>query len=523
MSPQEYIDNVKNKFGTQSTKDGQLVRDMNDFELLDRLLKRYPGDRDKIESVQLDEYYQMYDPTKKPPEPPPKSTIQKKMDELTGGIAARFKERQSKSMDIETSGLNPLSQGLQQVGQAAGLVGDVAFEGIKAITPEPIKEAVGGAVGAIAGTEPVQQGVEMYGEFKEANPEFAGNIEAVGNIASVVPGIGAGAKGAELGARGIKEGVETVIEQAPKVATVARETVENAFTPTEAAVDRYISDSFNKAVKPSVAGKNTVGQSDRFQGQALDAVKTIAGNKDNLKFLTPDGDEVVGLPTNLRQFAEAVDQTKKSVFDQYSTLAREAGDMGAEVDLRNVAKELDAVIENKALQISNPEAVQYAKNIKDRLERGGAVDATTAEQLIKNYNSSLESFYRNPSYETASRASIDAAVVNNIRKDLDAVIEGLTGEKYQALKNQYASLKAIEKDVVKRANMDARKNAQGLLDYTDIFSGGDIVGGILSLNPALFAKGVAQKSIKEWFKILNDPNRAIKKMFEKTQVETRLP
>jgi len=526
MSPQEYIDAAKNKFGEQSTKDGQLVRDMNDFELLDRLMKKYPGDREKMDSVQLGEYYQTYDPSKKPPEPPPKTGLQKKLDQLTGGIAERFKERQNKSMDIEMSDMGLPSQILQQVGQGAGLALDIGGEGLKfagnlvEAGGETLTEKIGrrgeeiissAPAQAILGSEPVQGAVGAYEGLPE---ETKGNIEAVGNIAEFIP---AGA----IAGKAAKEGAEAVVDTAQTGARVARETVENAFTPTEAVVDKYIADSFSKAVKPSVAGKNTLGQSDRYQGQALDAVKTIADNKDNLKFVTPDGDEIVGLPTNLRQFAESIDQTKKSIYEQYSSLAKAAGDAGAEIDLANVASELDAVIDNKALQISNPEAIAYAKSIKDRLTTGGKIDATTAEQLIKNYNSSLESFYRNPSYETASRAAIDAAVVNNIRKDLDSVIEGLTGEKYQALKNQYASLKAIEKDVVKRANMDARKNALGLLDYTDIFSGGDIVGGILSLNPALFAKGVAQKGIKEWVKMLNDPNRAIKKMFEKTQVETR--
>lgn len=521
MKPEQYVEAFKNKFGEQMSKDGQLIRDMNDFEVLDRALRRYPGDKDKIDSVALDEYYKTYDPSKKLPPSPPKTEVQKKLDQLTGGIAERFKERQQQSMDIELSDQNLGSKILQQVGTGAGLVGDVGFEALKTATPEFIKEPIKGAIGAIAQTEPVQKGVEMYGQFKEENPELAGNLEAVGNIASVVPMVGVPAKGAQLAAKAGKEGVEAVVDVAKQGGKVAKETIETAFTPTEASVNKYITDSFNKSIKPSLAGKDTLAKSNRFQNQALDAVKTIADNKDNLKYITPDGDEIVGLPQNLRQFSESIDQTKKTIYDEYTNLAKQAGEAGAEINLGNTAKELDAVIENKALQISNPEAVEYAKKIKERLADGGSVDATTAEQIIKNYNSSLESFYRNPSYETASRAAIDASVVNNIRKDLDSVIESLTGEQYQALKNKYAALKAIEKDVVKRANVDARKNAQGLLDYTDIFSGGDIVGGILSLNPALFAKGVAQKSIKEWFKILNDPNRAVKKMFEKTQVETR--
>lgn len=516
MRPEEYILTVKEKFGTQSAKDGQLIRDMNDFQLLDKMLKRYPGDRNRIDPEALEAFYSVNDPSKKPPPPPPKTKVQTRLDELTGGVMEAFNKRKQEYGEALDRDQNIASDIVQGVGQVAGFAGDVAFEGIKAASPEFVREGAGKAAEFIGEQQIVQDAAGAYGDWKEENPEFAGNVEAVGNIAGFIPGAGVGIKGAKIAG----EVGEALVKTAPGGARRVTNAVSEAFTPSEAAVDKYITQSFNKAVKPSVAGKNTVGKSDRYDTQARDAVKTIASNKENLKFVTPDGDEVAGLPTNLRQFAESVDQTKKSVFDQYSKLAREAGEAGAEVNLGNVAKELDAVVENKALNISNPEAVNYAKSIKERLERGGSVDAETAEQLIKNYNSSLESFYRNPSYDTASRAAIDAAVVNNIRKDLDSVIESLTGEKYQALKNQYSALKAIEKDVVKRANMDARKNSVGLIDYADIFSAGDIVGGILSLNPALFAKGVAQKGVKDFLKFMNDPNRAIKKMFEKTQVET---
>lgn len=218
MTTQEYIDNFKNRFGNQSSKDGQLIRDMNDFEVLDRALKRYPGDREEIDEVDLDMYYQTYDPSKKPPPPPPKTGVQKKIDELTGGIKTAFETRrkaQEEALGKSIDGEQGIASGfLQAAGQGAGFIGDVGFEAIKAVTPEPVQEAVGGAVEAVAGTAPVQGAMEAYSGFKEENPELAGNIEAVGNIASVIPGVGVAGKGAQLGAKAAKEGVETVVDAA---------------------------------------------------------------------------------------------------------------------------------------------------------------------------------------------------------------------------------------------------------------------------------------------------------------------
>lgn len=54
MNPEEYILNVKEKYGTQRTRDGQLIRDMNDRELLKRMVERYPDDRYQIQG--LNEY-----------------------------------------------------------------------------------------------------------------------------------------------------------------------------------------------------------------------------------------------------------------------------------------------------------------------------------------------------------------------------------------------------------------------------------------------------------------------------------
>ncbi len=333
----------------------------------------------------------------------------------------------------------------------------------------------------------------------------------------------------------VKAGVETVetgVELAGKEALALADDVSGIFKPSQQAIDNYIINNFEKGVKPTTVGRNKVlGQTKQYENQAVQAVKTIAENKNNLKFVTEEGEAVVGrLPETVREFAESIEQTKRAVFSKYDSLTKKAGQAGGKVDGEGIVKELDAVVNNEALAVSNPEAINYAKQVQNRLKtfdsKGNFTgykkfDTETAQDIIKNYNNSLEAFYRNPSYDNASRAAIDAGVVNNFRRDLDNVIENLTGEEYQALKNQYAALKTIEKDVVKRANVLARQNNKSLLDYSDIFTGGQMVTGILSLNPALFAKGAIERGFKEWIKYLNNPNRAIRKMFEQTEVTPR--
>ena len=104
-------------------------------------------------------------------------------------------------------------------------------------------------------------------------------------------------------------------------------------------------------------------------------------------------------------------------------------------------------------------------------------------------------------------------VVNNLRKELDNVITGASGEGYQELKRSYGALKAVEKEVTHRAIVDARKNVQGLIDFTDIFTSGELVSGLATMNPAVIGKGVFMRGVKELYKAMNDPNRIVKNMF----------
>jgi len=282
----------------------------------------------------------------------------------------------------------------------------------------------------------------------------------------------------------------------------------------EKKAENAVLSQFKKGVKPLINTKMTAGGAEKYDDNIIAGVKTIQNNKANLSFTDEAGEVFTGeTPRTLQQFSDSIEQTKKVIFNSYDELAKTAGKAGVQVDMKPIASELDTIINNKALNITNPQAIKYAKNLKTRLASTGKLDATTAQEVVQNYNKSLEAFYRNPSYETATQASIDAMIANNMRKALDEGITGLTGTQYGALKKQYGALKAIEKDVIKASLRDARKNTKGLIDFTDVFSGGQVVNGILSLNPAQIGSGLAQKGIASFYKYLNNPNRAIEKLF----------
>ena len=292
-------------------------------------------------------------------------------------------------------------------------------------------------------------------------------------------------------------------------------------TPSEESIQSKVLTLFQKSIKPTA--KKTLSQAERYNTQTINALRTIKANAENLNIEDISGELVSRSPQTINELAQGIDQTKKLVFDQYDNLAKQAGDSGATIDAKPIASEVEKVAQNKALQITNPEIIKYAQNWSERLRNFDVLDTETTQEVIRLMNNNLQTFYKNPTYESASKVAVDAGIANNFRKALDDAIEGATGEQYQILKNQYSALKAIENDVVRASMRDARKNTKGLLDYTDIFTGGQMIGGILSLNPAMFSKGAIERGFKEYIKFLNDPNRAVANIFEKLNIETTKP
>lgn len=285
-------------------------------------------------------------------------------------------------------------------------------------------------------------------------------------------------------------------------------------TPSEEAVQKNVISLFNKSIKPTA--KKTLAQGQKYENDTINALKTIKSNANQLNIEDATGEIISGrAPQTIQEFAQGLDQTKDLVFNQYDSLAKQAGTQGAIIDAKPIAEEVLKVSQNKALQLTNPDVISYAKDWSDRLRAFDILDTETTQEVIKLMNNNLQSFYKNPTYDTASKVAVDAGIANNFRKALDTAIEGATGEQYQFLKNQYSSLKAIENDVIRASMREARKNTKGLLDYSDIFTGGQMVTGIMSLNPAMFTKGAIERGLKEYIKFLNDPNRAVKNIFEK--------
>lgn len=414
------------------------------------------------------------------------------VDQFKGGI-----EQIKQSGEDNGGGLNPI-KGLEAGLKAGSGIVSIATSPLAPIF-KPIADTVGGVIqmaGEGYAKSPVVQKFANSGAG-DVTARIAQDVSNATNIAGAVAGIKGGGK------------------VVPKVTTAATELYTTLTTRTEQQIESAILKKYEKGIKPTLAGKNTPTKLAKYREDVVTGIKTITKSKDKLSFVDEDGQVATGrTPQTIQELSDGLEQTKKLVFQQYDTLTQQAGEAGVKIPVQPIISEIDTVIKNPALRITNPRAIRHAQDFKDRLIETGNLDASITQDVIQNLNNSLKAYYRNPNYETATQASIDAMIANQLRKQLDAKISSLTGESYQALKNQYAALKAIENDVVKASLRDAKRNVKGLIDFTDIFSGGQVVSGILTLNPLQISTGLTQKAIAQYYKYLNDPNRAIKNMFD---------
>lgn len=233
MTREEYITDIKTRFGEQRSKDGMLIRDMDDEALLEKMLTRYPGDRDEIDDLTETETEKL--PTY------PKTEVQKELDEKKQSFLSKIKDRFSESRqreeEIEASGDTGLSKFVQKAGEGASLIGGLAEESIKAMpgigpayefasekTGEVLKKGVIEPLsetplikGAAEGYEAVERG-EAEAGFEQVAPELLRDVSAAGEVA----GLALGAKGAQQTLKAVDKAVPEIRQTVTKIADEAK-------------------------------------------------------------------------------------------------------------------------------------------------------------------------------------------------------------------------------------------------------------------------------------------------------------
>lgn len=388
---------------------------------------------------------------------------------------------------------NDLGMAKEVIGRGADVASNIiGGGGVAAIGKQTLKGAVKQAAktglkeGAIVG------GMSGFGTELQQKDSTVGGVlgsTAAGAALGAVAGAGLGAGGA-LAREGIVGGVK-----------LAQKPFRSLETKTAEAIDSAI----DKGLKPSV--KKTAEKSQQFRTQAREAFNVINEYRPTL---AREGEEAgVRNPENRAEMLDALQQAKKQLFNEYDNLTRESGEIGAKFDPTPILHRLDNISRDKAY---NTETRAYAVKLMDEVGELKGENFGVVQERIKDFNSSLAGYYEGR--VNKSKARLDASVASLMREITDTQVNSLTGGNWQGLRNKYGSLSAIERDLERQVAVEARKNAAGFFDITDIFTGGDLTAGILTANPALIARGMAGRGIKEAIKWVNNPNRYIKNAFE---------
>ncbi len=280
---------------------------------------------------------------------------------------------------------------------------------------------------------------------------------------------------------------------------------------------KTISNTFNKVIKPTITGKKTATRVKQAEANAVSAIDSIVENKKGLKLLDKDGIPVEGrLPQTLDEFSQSIEQTKKSVFQRYDALQQEAGQSQIRVAVGDIGDDIIDAVSSKSLKITSPNAEKFGVQKALDLENIKSLTLQETQDTITDLNASLKAFYRNPNPNAGHEVVINNVIANRLRERLIQAVEkgSKGGKQFKELRRQYGSLDEIEQNVARRAIQESKSGFKVLGNMADVFSAGDIVQGIRELSSGRILKGASQLVLRKLATTMNNPNRAVEKMFK---------
>jgi hypothetical protein len=288
----------------------------------------------------------------------------------------------------------------------------------------------------------------------------------------------------------------------------------------QAAAGPQIQQRFNQSIPPSTRGIGSEANIADQQANRLEAVKTIAENQQGLKVGPNVGWDWNRLPKTRMEMARAVSQVKDRLFQKWDPMVGEAEQAGGRVELQPLVADLQNFADQESTQLSGNKSIEnYLKDRIGTYTEMGAASPRAVQDAIKNFNRSLESFYKNPSYETTAHASIDAMIANRLRKGLDEVVTNYVGPGYQALKNQYGALSSIEGDVAKSAikSLGNTPQAASLEHLMSVSTTEEVMRGLATMRIDPIARGVMFGAARAMNRLYSNPDRQIRLMFQQAQ------
>ncbi len=375
----------------------------------------------------------------------------------------------------------------------------------------------------LAPTSQVTKGQQILGAAARQIPTTMGGtglLRTAGNL-----GLGATRLAAQGAARFIPEAIGTGavslartggdLEQAKKEATIAGSVSVGLGALGGLARATYwpmLDDSVNKAL--GVQGKKSGGVALQQTAQKISGLQVLKNRAKDLTVTTDDGAKVAFDPQNASYSTtlQAWKQAREKVFKEYTEMASKAGEK-ATLDMSPVRQQIVEALDAPILSVEKNAVRSLLRDFDEIFKDPTNVDMQMAERFVKSLNeNTVQGFFTGTS--DAASSKVNAGTSRLIREMMDDVIEETTGAQYQATRSQYAALKSLEDDLVRKFQQDARSIGGGLPEYTGAFASGDIIGSALSLDPAQFAKGATLGTFSLLKRKLSNPERFLRRSFD---------
>ena len=321
---------------------------------------------------------------------------------------------------------------------------------------------------------------------------------------------------------------EAVPEVNPTDTEIPTETTETPVQNTQAPVQKsqqmqQFQNYYDKWVKPSTINVWTPVKATQYYNDAATAFDTIANNP-NLTLTDKNGDVIEPkngkpvTPNSLATTAQAIDQSKQQIFQQYDAMTKKAWDQGSQVNLNDrIIPALQQLKDSRTFKdLTGGSLDTYINGLVNTFSEDNWMRNTSdAQTLQQGLNEKLQAFYRNPSSNDVGKAQIDALVNNLLKGDLDTTIEQSEWPWYSELKSTYRALRSIEWDVQKRALVLSRGNKVGLVDsLTNIASAGELIKSLVTMSPWGALSAWVMVGVKKYISNLNNPDKNITKAFQ---------
>lgn len=258
-----------------------------------------------------------------------------------------------------------------------------------------------------------------------------------------------------------------------------------------------------QAVRPSISGVDTAWKFDMQDKKLLQGVKEIVWQGKT--------------PTNSRELMTAIKETKDALWNKVkqanaSVTATTSGD-----DIALKLRQFTTDPENKTMLLARPELKANLMKMADDIQSNPDFKNITQDELqevLTDVNARIPQSAFLKGIDPSPNQTAQNIVISKVYKEiLDDNLEKAVGTAWKEMRQAYGSVRQLEKDFAKRFGVYLRQNPKGLADMFGMEWFADIAVGLLSQNPAQFARWAILQWAKNLLKKSNSPDTIIKDIF----------